>query len=233
MNRALQRFKYIMFDILSAALSYFLFYVFRKKYIESDTFGYDVPIEIGREFILGIILIPLFWLVLHFLSGYYRQPLRKSRLQELGQTIFTTLFGVLILFFLMMLDDWVGNYRHYYVIFLAYFGIQFVTTYVPRLFITSVTSRRIHNRKLGFNTIMVGSDTNALSLYNEIENIEPSTGFKFIGFINTRENNNFLLKEYLPHLGDIKDIRQIVNENKVEQVVIALETSENTTIKDI
>lgn len=233
MNRSIQRIKYIAFDMLAAAASYYLLYLFRKKYIEPVKFGYKIPFEISDEFILGLSLIPVFWVVLHLLSGYYRNPLRKSRLQELGQTFFTTLIGVVILFFLLMLDDWVGNYKQYYTILLAYLGLQFGFTYIPRVFITTITNHRIHNRKLGFNTLMVGSGRKAVKLYKEMEALKLSSGFKFVGFASVDEKEMLMLEKYLPHLGTIKDIRNKITEYKVEEVVIALESREHGTIKNI
>jgi len=136
MNKAKQLIKYICFDLLAAGLSYYLFYLFRKVYIEPSKFGYDIPFEISTQFIIGLIFIPIFWIFLHLLSGYYRNPLRKSRLHELWMTFLTTLIGMLILFFVLLLDDWVGNYKQYYITFSVYFGLQFITTYIPRLVIT-------------------------------------------------------------------------------------------------
>ncbi|HPG72873.1 MAG TPA: sugar transferase [Bacteroidales bacterium] len=233
MNRSMQRIKYLFFDFIAAALSYYLLYMFRKKYIEPETFGYNIPIELSQQFLLGMMLIPFFWLLLHLLSGYYRNPLRKSRLHELGQTFFTTLIGVVILFFAVLLDDWVASYKHYYSIFLTYLGLQFVTTYLPRLFITSITNHRIHTRKLGFNTLMVGSNRKALALFNEVENQEVSSGFQFVGFVNVDDKEKLLLTKHLAHLGSVKDIRQVIADHKIEEVVIALESREHCTIKNI
>jgi exopolysaccharide biosynthesis polyprenyl glycosylphosphotransferase len=99
--------------------------------------------------------------------------------------------------------------------------------------LTSRTAFKIHNKIIGFNTIIVGSNGNAISIYNEIENQEISSGNKFVGFINAEEYPGYKLSEYLPHLGGLNDLNRVVKEMNIEEVVIAIEHSENHTIENI
>jgi exopolysaccharide biosynthesis polyprenyl glycosylphosphotransferase len=170
---------------------------------------------------------------MHLLSGYYRLPLRKSRLHELGQTFVVTLIGVLILFFVLLLDDWVSSYKHYYTTFFTLFGLQFIFTYLPRLIITTITNNRIHSRRLCFNTLIVGSNKKAVKLFNEIEGQKYSTGLKFVGFVNIEENQTYLLNQHIEHLGGISDIKEIVSTYNIEEIVIAVESREHCKIKRI
>ncbi len=105
MNKPLQTLKYLFFDLLSAAGAWSLFFVFRKAFIESNKFGEKVPIEFSNKFYLGLIIVPLFWLSLYAIQGTYSNIYRKSRLKELGQTLLTTLIGVVVIFFALILDD--------------------------------------------------------------------------------------------------------------------------------
>jgi len=154
-------------------------------------------------------------------------------LQELGQTFFVTLIGVLILFFALLLDDWVSNYKNYYSTFITLFVLQFGFTYIPRLFITTITNNRIHNRKLSFNTLIIGSNKKAVKLFNEIENQKYSTGLKFVGFVSVDDKETYLLNQYIEHLGNINDIKNIVNAYNIEEIVIAVESREHSKIKKI
>ena len=72
MNKRLQTAKYIISDIITAGLSWGLFYILRKKLIESDFFGYQIDINYDNKFYLGLSVIPFFWLFLNYLSGYYK-----------------------------------------------------------------------------------------------------------------------------------------------------------------
>ena len=56
---------------------------------------------------------------------------------------------------------------------------------------------------------------------------------KFIGFVSVENKERYLLEDYLPHLGRIEDIKQIISDNKVVEVVIAIESTEHCKIKNI
>ena len=233
MNKHLHTFKYFLFDLISAIASWTLFFIYRKIYIEPIKFGHKLPIEFTEKYLYGIIFIPIFWIVLHHLSGYYKDIYRKSRLKELAQTFFTILIGSIIIFFTALLDDQVVTYHHYYKLFLSLFIIQFVLTYIPRIIITSITNNKIHNRKIGFNTIIIGGDRKALDIYQKIENQQQSVGNIFIGFISIIEKEKFLLEKYIKNLGNLSEIRDIIDDNKIEEVIIALESTEHKEIEKI
>ena len=233
MQKSKQNLKYIIFDYLAALGSWTLFFAFRKLYIEPQKFGYEIPINFDEKFYSALVILPLFWLLLHLLSSYYKTPYRKSRLQELGQTFLTTLLGVTLIFFILILDDWVAEYRHYYILFLTLFGLQFTLTYIPRLFLTTITNRRVHNRKILFNTLVIGCNKKALKLIDEVEKQKISSGLKFVGFVYTENQNEFMLDGVLPNLGNIDDIEDIIAKNKIEEIVIAVESSEHCRIKNI
>lgn len=86
---------------------------------------------------------------------------------------------------------------------------------------------------MGFNTIIVGSNGNAVAIYDEIENQEKSSGNRFVGFVNVEGYQNYKLAEFLPRLGELKDLNRLVKEYSIEEVIIAIENSENHTIENI
>ncbi len=233
MNKRFQTLKYIVTDFLAGGISWGLFFILRKILIESPSFGYDIKIEFDNKFYFGLIVIPVFWLLLHYLSGYYKDIYRRSRLKELGKTFFVTLIGVLIIFFVLILDDYVFSYKNYYRSLMILFGLQFIFTYIPRLFITTRTVHRIQNRKIGFNTLIIGSNRRAIDLYKELESQPKSAGNKLIGYIKVQDKSKYLLDKHLPCLGNVTELPQIIDEQKIEEVIIAIETSEHNQINSI
>lgn len=235
MNRTAQVVKYLIGDLLTAAAAWVLLYVFRKKYIEPEKFGIDIPLDFGQQFYTGLIAVPLFWLFLYYLAGTYKGVYGKSRLRELGQTLFISLIGVVVIFFVLLLDDTVVSYKNYYQTFLALLTLHFTLTFTVRFIITSIANHKIHRRIIGFDTLLVGSNENALKLYNEMEAQTKSSGNKFVGFVHVDNKNGYSqhLKERLPHLGEMNDIRKIIHEKKTEQVIIAIESFEHENIGKI
>ncbi len=233
MNKNLQVLKYVILDFLAAAIAWSLFFIYRKYVIEPNFLEHIDEVFRDDNLYLGITFIPLFWLVLYTLVGTYRKIYRKSRLRELGQTLLITLIGTVAIFFALILDDIITSYRSYYQSFIVLFGLHFFFTYSFRLILTTITVRKIHKKKLGFNTVIVGSNGNALAIYREIEQQERSSGNRFVGFVNVFDYDTYKIKQYIPHLGNYRDLKRIIREHNVEEVIIAIERSERKTIEEI
>ena len=71
----------------------------------------------------GQLLIPFFWFVLYWFSGYYNKPFGKSRLTELFSTLGSVSIGVVILFFALVLNDLPRSYHVYYDMFFSLWGM--------------------------------------------------------------------------------------------------------------
>jgi exopolysaccharide biosynthesis polyprenyl glycosylphosphotransferase len=233
MNRKLQVFKYVFFDWLAAFVAWFLFYLFRKHTEDPQIFKHFETVIDDRMFWLGILIVPLFWLLLYVMMGTYRRIYRKSRLRELWQTLVITLIGVTVIFFVLILDDVIVTYKSYYQSFFVLFTLHFFLTIFFRLTLTTITVRKIHKGKVGFNTLIVGSNGNAVKVYNDIINQEISAGNKFVGFVNIRDRKEFPIEAYLEHLGSYNDLNKVIGEYKIEEVIIAIERTEIDTIERI
>ena len=236
MNKTRQVLKYLLSDTVSAAAAWTIFYTYRKVTNESAKFGTEIQVSYDdQKFLLSLVAITGFWLLLYVITGTYKNVYRKSRLREIGQTFRMTLLGVIVIFFTLMLDDVIPDYHAYYPSFLTLFIAHFGFTATGRLVLSSITNSRIRSRKFGFNTILIGSNANALKLYNELEGQQRSWGYKFVGFVHVDNKNGFSeeLKEKLPNLGEVENLRQIMNTTKAEEAIIAIETFEHDRINSI
>lgn len=186
-----------------------------------------------KNFWIGIIVIPLAWLMLYMLAGSYQKVYFKSRVRELGSTILVTLIGVIVLFFALILDDNIENYRIYYTLFSILYLMQFTLTYVGRLCITTITAKKIHNGEIGYNTLIMGSNGNACAIYEEIKGQMFSSGSNIVGFVNVFDKDVYKVEKYIPHLGNYKDVTEVIKNYDIEEVIIAIERSETETIDRI
>ena len=71
-NKPLQTIKYILFDIISAATAWVLFFYYRVEQIEDKT------INISNMFIKDIIIVTISWIVLYAFFGFYKNIYRKQ-----------------------------------------------------------------------------------------------------------------------------------------------------------
>ncbi len=235
MNKNFQTFKYIFADYLSAALAWTLFYVYRKIYIEPDKFGILPEKIFDSRYVIGIVVLPLCWILTYYLTGIYKNIFRKSRINELAHTFTTSLIGVTFIFFSILLDDFVSSYKAYYKVFVVLFLLHFLITATLRLILTTITIRRVNKGVIGFNTVIIGSNQRALKIFEEITNSKKSSGNKFVGFIHLDEKNGFSeqLKSKVAHLGEYKDLKQIVKGNQVDEIIIAIESWEHEYLEKI
>jgi len=233
MNKTLHTAKYVLIDFLSAGLSWILFNIFRKRIIESPIFGEVLRLKFSSSLIIHTLLISVFWLSVYIFSGYYYNIYKKSRLQELTHTFLFSVLGSICLFFALILDDTISNYIDYYYSFLALSGIHFFVSYIPRSVITGLTIRRIRKGEIGFNTLIVGSSKNAVEIINSYTSKNLWAGYRFVGF--TDVNNGIIeeLKQKCTYLGKIDHIEQIVAKQKVEEVIVAIESHEHKEIENI
>ena len=232
MNKKIEIFKYLISDYFTSAFSWLLFYVFRKAFIE-------FPLEIEWTEILhninlwfGIVLVPLGWIVLNSSLGLYSNVFKKSRLKETGVVLLSCIIGALVLFFALVLDDENDSYTSYYKSILFLFSIQFLFNAFFRFLITSNTATKIHSKVIGFPTLIIGSNKRAESLFLELESASKSAGYQIVGFVNLIEGDKeFLLSKHTKHLGTTKDISDIIENYNVQEIIIAIESKEQSVIQ--
>lgn len=235
MNKTLQTLKYVIADFVSASLAWSLFYLYRKFFIEPDKFGVNPDVVFDRQYALGMLILPISWVLAYYLTGFYKNIYRKSRINEFLQTLATSIIGVTFIFFFILLDDFVSSYKAYYKAYLALFILHFFITAILRFILSSITNYKIGKNSIGFNTVIIGSNQRALKIYEEITSYKKSLGNRFVGFIHLDEKNGFSeqLKTNLPHLGEYKDLRCIVENHQVEEIIIAIESWEHAYLEKI
>ncbi len=232
MNKRLNTVQFIVADWLAAVLAWGLFFIYRKLHIELQNISFHEILS-DPKFIRGILVIPVCWVAAFALIGSYQNIYRRSRLRELGQTLYMSVIGVLIIFFLLLLDDAIINYRTYYHTFFTLLGLQFVITALFRLILTTRIIRKIRKRDIRFNTVMIGSNTNAVKLLNQMEKEFLAEGNSFVGFVHVDGNNDHLLAKHMANLGGIRNLREIIGLYQIEEAIIALESSEHLNIGKI
>lgn len=229
--------KYIVCDTLSAMLAWGLLYIFRKLVLEHEGIG-DIGLMFSDvKFWLGLAIVPVWWLSLYTIQGTYRNVLRKARLKEFIETAIATLIGVVVLFFGLLIDDNIETYRNYYASFAFLLAVHFTLTYIPRLLITLQTVRSVHSRRIGFPTLMIGGGRKAFQTYLDLENQETYSGNAFVGYVTVgddpEDSDGGSVSNVMPKLGEVNDIRHLIEECDVEEAIVALEPEEQDRIGEV
>lgn len=235
MSQRMRTIYYIIADFSSAVLAWIIFYIYRKTQIDPlKTGDFDSRI-FDDQFYYSVTILPFIWVLVYYLIGSYNNVLRRSRINEFVQLLATTIIGVTVQFFVILLDDYVASYKLYYKMYFMLFALHFSITAFFRLLLSSYTNRMIHSKKFGFRTIIIGSNERALKMFREVNALKYGIGNDFIGFIHIEGKNGYSeqLKAELKHLGEYHEIKEIIEKHKVEEVIIALETWEHEYIKNI
>jgi len=224
--------KYIALDFLAAMLAWGLFFIYRKCYVDGGFNSYYLRyVWIDAKLYLGLVFIPSFWIVLHALIGLYRSVYRKSRLKEFFQVLTTSILGVLILFFLLLLDDEVNAYSSYYESIAVLFTLHFIPTSLFRIILSSQIAHKIQRRKIGFQTLLVGSGPRAQKIYTELVSAKKSEGHFFAGFVNINGENTAISE--IPRIGSKDELPQLIEELSIQEVIIATEEHQKDQIASI
>jgi len=219
---------FILVDFVAAMISWFTFFTYRKVFVEPDKFGYDIPFEANTHLYLGLLVVPMYWVLLYALSGAYIDVWRKSRIKEISRTFSITVMGVVILFFTLLLDDEVKSYEVYYKTVLTLFLLHFAVTTFGRIIMATRIKKLINAREIGFKTIVVGSNTIALDLVKELQNGKDLQGYLLEGFVNVTDAHE--LNGFLPYLGNYTQLPDLIKKYQIEEVIIALASTKHREI---
>lgn len=229
------RIKLIIIDVITTVVAWLIFWYHRHEILKTkypDIYYSDV--FTFRDYIITFIAIPAFWLFIYYLSGTYTHVYKKSRLQEAFRSLIASFIGVTLIGIFVFADD-TGSFSYFFEITYWYFLVHFGILVLSRSVFLSSTKKALRNKEIWFNTIIVGSNGKANDVFSKMQNNPKIVGYKVIGLVSS--NNNPLeatqLISGLPYLGELDRIEQIIEHHEVEQVVVALDTSERKLIESI
>ncbi len=229
-RRRFHMFLYACGDFFSAMLAWVCFYLYRTN---SEGKGITTEVFDDPNFWYGIFIVPLGWVLFYWVFDKYKDIYRLSRYATLRRTFFLSVFGVLIIFFTLILDDIITDKSTYYTSIAMLFLLHFTLTGSIRMFILTKASRRLKSGKISYNTIIVGGNQKAVDLYKEISNLRKSLGYRFIGFVDANGQSKNGLSKWMPRLGSVAQLNEISEKYDIEEAIIAIETSEHDRLEQI
>ena len=229
MKKSKQAGKYILSDFISASVAWLLFNILRYEVFAIDEGADSLLDYLQYPGVLGgQVVIPLFWLVLYYFSGYYNKPFGKSRLTELFSTFITVLIGTVFVFFALLLDDIPRSIDIYYKLFFGMFGLQFFITYIPRLLITQSGMRKIKNREWAMKVLIIGAGGKAVRIAHDLYRL----GYDICGFVSEDERTP-VKADRNQVLGTVEDIPVLMEKENVDEIVLAAESKNNKALLGI
>lgn len=173
-----------------------------------------------RMVVAGQILFPVACLFIFYLSGYYDNVLRKSRLQDLIVTCGSCIAATLLFLLTALINDLSGDRSYDYYIFSMLFIDLFTCVMIPRAIHTHIIARQLRRGALKFNTVIIGEASNPGAIRRYIDSIRPWTGMHPVSIVcsdrNPAAGNSGLPLPFEP----LDDIAAICAERDVKQIVL-------------
>jgi exopolysaccharide biosynthesis polyprenyl glycosylphosphotransferase len=182
---------------------------------------------------VGLLLYTIGWLTLHFLCGTYTSLYQKSRLTEFFKTFIISVIGCLFLLFFFILKNRQGNNQNYYLEFYSLLFPVFFFTVTIRMIFLSIAKNQLANKKVYFNALLLGSGKKVAQFYDAFNKSKDQSGFRLTGFFNTNGVNDFSLPDSIKKFNDFSTLTNIIQSEKIEEVIIAVDKNERELLTKI
>jgi len=179
------------------------------------------------------IFLSLYWIVVFVLTGLYSKLYLVSRLDEFLKVIRSTVIGALILYFLISTED-TSRFMNQKVAVLSYWGIIFGMVSLNRFVIRTIQRHFAQRGKGLHRTIIVGTGFTAKNAYEDLLR-NKILGMQVLGFINVNGKSldpEVGIKEE-DVLGHLDKIEEIVQEQQVQDILVALEPERRRDLVDV
>lgn len=157
---------------------------FRKAVIEPRRFGTDVPLNPDANFLLALLVLPVFWACLHAASGMYMEVRRRHRGMEVRQVVQASVGGGVLLFFLLFLDDVTRTHVDYYQAFGVWLAAHLGATLLGRWALTSAVVRRVRSGDWAYQTLLVGEPEDNRAFRDQLARTAWSASWRVVAEVS-------------------------------------------------
>ncbi len=222
----------IALDYAASALAWFCFWMYRQHSLTGEAYLETLSRFHGRDIFNVLFTIPAGWFLAYLLSGTYFDLYRKSRLNEINRTLISCILGCIVVSIIVFGND-TGDYSYFMNTISRYLLIHTSFALTARLLILSRVKKNLIKGKVVFNTLIIGGNQQAINTYKEVLENPKVLGNKFIGFIYSNKESSNGMSKYLPQLGNLEQLEDIIDKNQIEEVIVAVDSSEHHLLENI
>jgi exopolysaccharide biosynthesis polyprenyl glycosylphosphotransferase len=221
-----ERLRTLAIDFVTVNLAWAAYYFTRVR-----TGIFPNPAE--PDFLLPMLAVWLYWAVVFFLFGLYRPWYGKSRFDEFATVFRASLFGVLLLFFIIFIDDQGGDGPVYTrLLILVYWFLMFGMVGGGRLLLHTFF-RRLLIAGIGLrNTVIVGWQGKAHELVDRLLQY-PALGHRIVGFVPVSSDQSAESYRGIPIVGTIDTLPGVIGSMGIRDVLIALDSTDHDRLLSV
>lgn len=231
MSRRLELALLVTADLVAFTLATGLFYMARFEW------GWLGPVQARPALVAPAIgVLSLYWLWVFVFFGQYQPRFAQSRFDELVSLAKVVTIGLLILFFLLFVDDPnIGSARRS----IAFYWVAvFGTSAGLRLTVRSYQRWRLVRGLDAHRALIVGTPERAEVLYREVGHY-PAQGLQIVGFVPVGDEGEGesdegpVLVHALPRVGRLEEIAELVERYQIQDILVALEATDQTHLLQV
>lgn len=216
-----------MLDFLIILASWFVFHSFYP-----NTMNLLIQ-DFNLNFISGGFVVSLYWMSIFVVMGSYKKLYLVSRLDEFLKVLKASLLGALILYFIININETIsiGDQR---MIVITYWATIFVLLAMNRFVVRTIQKYYAQLGKGLHRAVIIGTGQTAKAAYEDL-NRNKTLGMQVLGFIQVNgqivDPVNGVDEEDV--IGSLVDIKKIMEEHKVQDILVALEPDRRQDLVDV
>ncbi len=226
-----QRFVNIIFDYLMTMAGWLCFNIFRFISLPND-----FNISLGRWLIdpvvmAGTFIVPLMLVMFYAVSGYYNEAFRRSRLDDLLNTLIVTFIAMIVIFFSVLVDDDIPERLKNYEMMMVMWGCLFLPVFIVRYVISLRNKKLIRSGLLSFNTLIVGEPERAARLAKRLALDDNTLQYNVMAYVDDAPAHTAGTVDRTVY--DFADIEDICDRLDIKTVIVVARSGDMKRTIDI
>jgi exopolysaccharide biosynthesis polyprenyl glycosylphosphotransferase len=196
-------------DLLMVLCAFVVAYIARSSIASPIPVIYVWPFE--KYLNLAFLMLPV-WILAFSLAGLYSQ--KRQRAFQIGQIIVGSSLGAMamVLYVFLQRSDFFSR-----LVVLYIWGLAIVFVAIGRAILGIVKSRFYLRRENRILLAIIGKpDATSGNIASQVIS-RPSLGYKLVGFISVGKSTEL---DDINYLGSIDDLEKIINDKKIDEVVM-------------
>lgn len=189
--------------------------------------------DFNLNLVTGGILVSFYWLAIFVVMGMYKKLYLVSRLDEFVKVFKASVLGALILYFVININENI-SIESQRSITVLYWTTIFGLLALNRFVIRTIQKYYAQRGKGLHRAVIVGTGHTAKVAYDDLIR-NKTLGMQVLGFIqvNGKSPDPESGIDRSDVIGTLKDIRAIIDERQVQEILVALEPERRKDLVDV
>ena len=223
-NTPLHKILLVVHDVLITGLAMFISLSMLSRI-------YDIS-KISDNFVTGGIIILLSYLFFGIEYDLYKYQIVLNRARQ-TVSLFKALFSsLLLLIFVAYISQSIDLASSRILLGLIYTNIFLISLLTRVVFIPMLFNRLVRGHFINRNLLIIGLGEDSQERAKSIVESRQSN-FNIVGFVDDEEGTSSDSLEGLPVLGGIKDLKKVIKENKINDILISSNYKSNDKLYEV